>query len=404
MHHREEVNYEIPYTWDNTLKADRSNPSPLSPYLPSVLRGGEFEAVSGVMLTPPNSNVISAFPQDGPHPRWEEVPKTTIPPLTERLSHNIKQFATLGPGIGSVFIPLILLGLLFTAIRPTAREARRFGIPRSWWTMGVLVVPLASCFGSLSLKFNLRYVFHAAPTVFVLVGVAAAVLSHLVIRKGGWAWRSLAGLVTIGLGVSLSISLFIRAPLLSSPLNQRLIERAFFRLPPDARQLMGKGYRLVDQYVDQHVDDQTEIYDCTPIALGLYRPNDRRLIRPTNGSDRDKLCKHQLTKPASEKQRVLVVTSIPEFFGPDAVTPVHASAAGWTLLYGYDMHVPREVGAAEDLSQVGSGWIAVFTDKANTAQLGHSMLNGASPTTTAMAADSPTQPNRSAGRPQDGNP
>ena len=183
-----------------------------------------------------------------------------------------------------------------------------------------------------------------------------------------------------------------------------MLEGAFFRLPPDARQLMGKGYRLVSQFVDEHVSSETPIYDCTPIALGLYRPLDDRLIRPLNGSERDKLCKKQLATPSTETPRVLVLTSIPEFFGPDAVTPVHASAAGWTLLYGYDMHAPRELGDAGDTQQIGSGWIAVFTDSPNSAQLGHSMLNGESPTTAAMAEGAPTKPNRSAGAPQVGNP
>ena len=404
MHHREEVNYEIPYTWKETIRVDRSRPSPLSPYLPDSLRGGELEAASGVMLTPPNSNVIAAFPQDGPRPRWEEVPKTTIPPLKERLAHNIKQFATLGPGLGSVLVPLIGLGILGAAVRPSSREERWLGIPRTWWRMGVLMVPLASCFGSLSLKFNLRYVFHAAPTVFVLIGIAVAILSALAVRRGGLLWQLLSRLVALGIGLSLAISLFIRAPLLGGKLDQRMLENAFFRLPPDARQLMGKGYRLIGQFVDQHVSSETPIYDCTPIALGLYRPLDDRLIRPLNGSERDKLCKKQLATPSTDTPRVLVLTSIPEFFGPDAVTPVHATAAGWTLLYGYDMHAPRELGDATDTQQIGSGWIAVFTDSAEPEQLGHSMLGGESPTTAAMADGAPTKPNRSAGAPQAGNP
>ena len=127
MHHREEVNYEIPYTWEEAVKADRNNPSPLSPYLPDVLRGGEFEAVTGVMMTPPNQDVVSAFPQDGPLPRWEIVRATTIPPLPERLSHNIAQFATLGPGLGSVLVPLLGLGLAMVVLLPTAATAPQAG-------------------------------------------------------------------------------------------------------------------------------------------------------------------------------------------------------------------------------------------------------------------------------------
>ena len=84
--------------------------------------------------------------------------------------------------------------------------------------------------------------------------------------------------------------------------------------------------------------------------------------------------------------------------------PQHAASAGWTLLYGYDMSVPREVGNPEDVAAISSGWIAVFTDQPGEQPVGPSMLNGASPSTTALSADSPTNPNRNAGRPEAGNP
>ena len=404
MHHREEVNYEIPYEWEETTQPSLRSPSPLSPYLPDFLRGGEVEAASGVMLSPPNSNVVAAFPQDGPHPRWEVVRKTTIPPTAVRLSHNIKQASILAPGIGSILFPLAAIGWLWTVFTPATPVRRRFGLPAGWWKAGVLLVPIASCFGSLSLKFNLRYVFHAAPTLYVLVGVAAVGAAHIASRNSGPLWKLATKLCSITLGISMAVALFIRAPLIAGSLDENVVENAFFRLPPDSRQLMGKGYRLVGAYLDEHVQDDVPIYDCTPIAMGLYRPTDPRLIRPKNGSERDKLCKKQLSTAPASTARVLVLTSIPEFFGPDAVTPKHAAAAGWTLLYGYDMSVPRELGDPEDLSAIGSGWIAVFTDQASSEQLGQSMLNGASPNTTALTKDAPTNPNRNAGRPEAGNP
>jgi 4-amino-4-deoxy-L-arabinose transferase-like glycosyltransferase len=404
MHHREEVNYEIPYEWEETFTPDRRNPSPLSPYLPKFLRGGEIEATSGVMMSPPNSNVIAAFPQDGPAPRWEVVPKTTIPPLRERLSHNLKQAAILAPGLGSILAPLAGLGFLWTILLPASSLRRRWGLPHGWWRAAILLVPLASCFGSFSLKFNLRYIFHAAPTLFVLVGCAVGGAAALMSRRGGGLWQLSNRLVALALGLSVGIALFIRAPLIQKSLDERVLSSAFFRLPPDARQLMGKGYRLVSAYVDTHINADAELYDCTPIALGLYRPFDSRLIRPKNGSERDRLCKKQLATPASANPRFLVLTSIPEFSGPDAVTPVQAAAAGWTLLYGFDMHEPRELRDPGELSSIGSGWVAVFTDTPSPEQLGHSMLNGQTATTDAMVTGAPTRPNRTAGAPATGNP
>jgi len=404
MHHREEVNYEIPYVWEETTQPKLSSPSPLSPYLPDFLRGGEFEAASGVMLTPPNSDVVAAFPQDGPNPRWEIVRATTIPPTSVRLSHNIKQAATLAPGIGSILFPLVAIGWVWAVLIPATPSRRRWGLPAGWWRAGVLLIPIASCFGSLSLKFNLRYVFHSAPTLYVLVGLAAAGAAHITTRNSGALWRWAAKAAGVTLGISMGLALFIRAPLMPGSVTEQVMENAFFRLPPDSRQLMGKGYRLVSAYLEEHVDEGIPVYDCTPIAMGLYRPLDPRLIRPKNGSERDRLCKKQLSAPTATTPRVLVLTSIPEFFGPEAVMPQHAASAGWTLLYGYDMSVPRELGDPEDLSAIGSGWIAVFTDQPDAMRIAPSMLDGGSPSTTALSADSPTNPNRSAGRPEAGNP
>jgi hypothetical protein len=404
MHHREEVHYEIPYTWEETLKPDLASPSPISHLLPGFARGGEFEAIAAVMMAPPNSDVVAAFPQDGPTPRWALVQATTIPPLPVRLKHNIAQADTMAPGLNAILFPLAGAGFLLSVFAPAASTRRRFGIPHGWWKAGVLLLPLVSCFGSLSLKFNLRYVFHAIPTTLVLFAIFAAGLARLTSRHGGALWTLLSRTPAVLLCVSMGIALYIRAPLIGAPVDNTVLKQAFFRLPPDARQLMGKGYRLNAAYLDQHISADTEIYDCTPVAMSLYRPSDPRLIRPRNGSERDKLCQKQLDTAPSDIPRVVVVTSIPEFFGPDAVTPRHAARAGWTLLYGYDMHVPTELGSAEALSNIGSGWIAIFTDTPNDDQLGRSMLDGASPSTAAMDPNSPTNPRRSAGKPAAGNP
>ena len=355
-------------------------------------------------MSPPHSNVVAAFPQDGPKPRWEVVRATTIPPLPKRLAHNLKQAAVLAPGLGTVLVPLTLLGWLWTVAVPTARVKRRWGIPTGWWKAGVLLVPLASCFGSLSLKFNLRYVFHAAPTVYVLIACTGAVVVALFSRKGGAGWQLLHRFGVVAFGLAVGTALFIRAPLMAGPLDQTAMSQAFFRLPPDARQLMGKGYRLVGAYLEEHIDEGAQIHDCTPIAMGLYRPEDARLIRPKNGSERDKLCAAQLRSDPGTQPRYLVLTSIPEFFGPDAVTPQHAQSAGWTLLYGYDMQAPRELNGATAGPGIGPGWLAVYTDTPSESMMGHSMLNGASPSTDALKANAPTRPNRSAGAPAKGNP
>jgi hypothetical protein len=277
-------------------------------------------------------------------------------------------------------------------------------LPVGWWHAGLLAVPLFSCLGSLSLKFNFRYVFHSVPTTLVLVALASVGLVRLVLPRTQGIWTLLGRLLALGLCGSLGLALYIRAPLLHRPLDTEIIQQAFFRLPPDHRQLMGKGMDLVGQYVTEHVPDDAQIYDCTPIAMGLFIPEDPRLIRPKNGSERDRLCTTQAKTAAGEKPRVLIVTSIPEFFGPDVLTPAKARrGGGWTLAYGYDIHGPRELGQPEDWSRIGPGWIAVLVDTPDEL-VGLSMLEGAAPGIWVLEPGSPALPSTELGAPEAGNP
>ncbi len=411
MHHREEVHYEIPHTWEITKKPDPQYPSPISPYLPDALRWGEIEALATVILAPPDSDVMAAFPGDGPGRRWSHSPGTTIPPWPKRVSHNLAQADTLAPGVGSIFLPIaaigFLLALLGLGVRHPDRQATtrwtRY-LPRDWWQAGVLLIPLASCFGSLSLKFNFRYVFHFVPTTLVMVALGAFGASRLIVGDRGRIWSVAHTAVGLGICAAMSIALYIRAPLIGVGLDKNVVRQAFFRLPPDHRQLMGKGMDLVSRYVENQVPDGAQIYDCTPIALGLFRPEDTRLIRPKNGSERDKLCAAQLHRQPTDTPRVVVVTSIPEFFGPDAVTPAKVGAAsGWTLVYGYDIHDPRELMSADELKRMGPGWVAVFTDTPDQI-LPASQLDGQPAGIWALQAGSPAIQTGTVGAPELGNP
>jgi len=277
-------------------------------------------------------------------------------------------------------------------------------LPSGWWHAGLLVVPLLSCMGSLSLKFNFRYVFHFVPTTLALVALAGVGVVRLALPRAGGIWGVLSRLVALGLCLSMGIALYIRAPLLRRPLDEAIVRQAFFRLPPDHRQLMGKGMDLVSQYVTMHVPEGAKVYDCTPIALGLFIPEDPRLIRPKNGSERDRLCATQAKTPPGETPRVLVVTSIPEFFGPDVVTPSKVRRAGdWTLAYGYDIHTPRELGSPDDWSRQGPGWIAVMVDTPDET-VGSSMLDGAPPGIWVLEPGSPALPSGDVGAAEEGNP
>ncbi len=409
MHHREEVHYEIPYEWADPKKPDPAFPSPISGYLPEFLRWGEFEGVAATMLTGPDSHVMAAFPGDGPGRRWSHCPGTTIPPWGHRVSHNLQQADTLAPGLGALLFPLAGLGFVLTLLgrlrdSMEPRRGWRAILGPSWWHAGLLLVPLFSCMGSLSLKFNFRYVFHFVPTTLVLVALAAVGLGRLALPRAGGVWTVLTRLVALGLCLSMAIALYIRAPLLRVGLDETILRQAFFRLPPDHRQLMGKGMDLVSQYITQHAPEGAEIYDCTPISLGLFIPEDSRLIRPKNGSERDRLCANQAKTVPGDTPRVLVVTSIPEFFGPDVVTPAKVRRAGdWTLAYGYDIHGPRELGSPEDWSKQGPGWIAVMVDTPDET-VGTSMLDGEPPGIWVLEPGSPALPSGDVGAPEAGNP
>jgi hypothetical protein len=411
MHHREEVHYEIPYTRAHIDKPDPAFPSPISRYLPDALRWGEVEALATVILAPPDSDVMAAFPGDGPGRRWAHCPGTSIPPWSERVGHNLQQADELAPGVGSILFPLAGLGWMFALLglgvrHPTRGERFRWrtALPSSWWHVGVLLVPLASCFGSLSLKFNFRYVFHFVPTTLVMVAIGCLGLSRILIGHRGRLWQLAHTIVGMGICAGMAVALFIRAPLLGVGLDANVVKKAFFRLPPDHRQLMGKGMDLVSQFVTNDVPKDARVFDCTPIALGLFIPEDRRLIRPKNGSERDKLCKAQLSTEPGERPRVLVVTSIPEFFGPDAVTPAKVGAVeGWTLVYGYDIHDPRELLSDDDLARMGPGWLAVFTDSPERIAAA-SQLDGEPAGIWVLEPGSPALPRGTVGAPKAGNP
>jgi len=409
MHHREEVHYEIPYEWAEIKEPDPALPSPISQYLPDALRWGEIEGVASTMLTGPDSDVMAAFPGDGPGRRWSLCPGTSIPPWGVRVSHNLAQADTLAPGLGALLFPLAGVGFLL-ALTGRVRDRLdplggwRAALPSGWWHAGLLLVPLLSSLGSLSLKFNFRYVFHFVPTTLALVALAAVGLCRLALPRTGGLWTGLSRLVALGLCLSMAVALYIRAPLIRVPLSEGIVRQAFFRLPPDHRQLMGKGMDLVSQYVSEHVPENAEVYDCTPIALGFWIPEDPRLIRPKNGSERDRLCLNQAKTAPGELPRVLVVTSIPEFFGPDVVTPAKVRrAGGWTLAYGYDIHGPRELGSPKDWSTMGPGWIAVMVDTPNE-NMGASMLDGAPAGIWVLEEGSPALPSGDVGAPEAGNP
>ena len=134
-------------------------------------------------------------------------PGHTIPPTPVRLSHNIKQAATLAPGIGSILFPLVAVGWLWALVIPSAPSRRRFRIP-----------PLVACRCiAHTHRFLLRFteprstsgMFFTQPTLYVLVGLAAAGAAHLATKQ----WRHLAYLKTgaMALGLSMGIALFIRA-------------------------------------------------------------------------------------------------------------------------------------------------------------------------------------------------
>ena len=77
-------------------------------------------------------------------------------------------------------------------------------LPLNWWHTGVLLVPLVSCLGSLSLKFNFRYVFHFLPATLVLVAIGAIGAARLIGGGRGQLWAG--GRTVVGLGICLAMA------------------------------------------------------------------------------------------------------------------------------------------------------------------------------------------------------
>ncbi len=165
-HHREEVHQDIPYQWRETVSRPLDSPSVLSPWLPGFLRGGELEALAAVLLAPADADVV-VFPRQasgGGRGAPHVLSGTTIPPLEVRVARNLEGLVQFLPENRIVLLMLLGLGIL-GALVPLPR-----GLPPCRRGAGwVLVAALVSVWGSLSLKFHIRYLLQALPAASILV-------------------------------------------------------------------------------------------------------------------------------------------------------------------------------------------------------------------------------------------
>ncbi len=341
-HHREEVHQDMPYPWTHTVTPPLDAPSPLSPWLPSFLRGGELEALSGALLAPADSEVV-LFRKQGTGTRVAStpvlLPGTTIPPLGVRLSNNIKALQQFLPENVLLLASLLALGLL-GAILPLPR-----GLPPKRAAAGwVLLAALLSVWGSLSLKFHIRYLLQALPVVSILIVHAVQIVARQWTgRSPGWV-RGITGALVAWLIASLAASLFCHSTRtwLDSPARLARLPQCLGIHDQENNIVQAWAVMRTAAWIDAHVPLDASVLDCSPIPVWHYLPGDPRFVRPVVDGQRFKACQRFIARVNAgerpERETYIVVSDVPEYRGPD--TPYSHQLLShpdrWTMAFGFN--------------------------------------------------------------------
>lgn len=327
VNQREELHREIPYTWAATATPDPTRPSPLSPWLPDGLRGGDLEAALSALTTPPDSDVLRLRTEGG-RATWSVVPRTSVAPLEVRLRFNLDQLRNAVGRFRSTGLLLLGLGLLGLLLPGGALDRRRRAVALA------VAAALVSAVAPLGFKFILRYVVHLAPVGIVLAVGGTDRLVRLLAGAGlpGATARTLlaGGWLLLAHGSWNGDAAAWLDPRLPFP-------------PPSARAPDDPGgyaraTRRMVQWLAAHPGGGP-VDDCAPMPLWIFLPDDQRLTW-SRGS---RHCVQRAARP--EAGRRILVSGHREFRGPAHPDPVTLARAGWVVVWGWDGARDVEIGA-----------------------------------------------------------
>ena len=316
--HRFEVNHGLRYQWPQVKKPNPSEPSPVSKWLPSFLKGGEFEALLAVTTTPPDSDVI-VFEPTGPDPHAPLRPRimkeTSIPPTAVRLKHNLKAMEPEFRQTWPMLMALLGFGVSILVI-PFPRST--LGIPRlgGWLVAAVL----ASLFGTLSLKYNIRYVAFAIPAAAICLVVGIAIPARQWTRFQG-TWRIATDIVITWFTLSVALMIFTQSgsAYLSRGISWKRLASYLHtpRLHPRIQQ--AEGYLMVADWLRDNLTPDDRIVDCSPIPVWVYLAGDPRLVPFEGGeSPRQERCLRLLAEGHVPTHVYIVISNVMEYRTPQS--------------------------------------------------------------------------------------
>jgi hypothetical protein len=270
--HREEVHREMKYPLPGTRAANGERPSPISPWLPELLRGSEIEQIAAVALTPADQNVIvwdDHLGHDKAVPR--EKPNTSIPPLSFRIGRNLEDLHGRLGGEGTTMALFLTLGTAAAALVSRYRRSV---------AAGALFVMLAMAIPPVTLKMHVRYVLCAAPAFAVLTTIGLREVARAALPAAprvAAAWACFAGAL-------LALRLWIpEVPARAHTLEAGASIPGLGSLSSELDVNDDGSYRAAAEWAAAHFPEPGAaavlIASCTPIPLWYYREDSPAFLR-----------------------------------------------------------------------------------------------------------------------------
>lgn len=342
----------MPYSWPAPLTPDLTSPSPLSPWLPPFLKGGEVEALASALLAPAHSPVI-AF--RGEPVRLEIVPNSTIPPLSHRLRANLAficNFEQVRDTWDAYWLLVVMGGIAFVGLLPRGASPRRWGVA----LILLSLLPLAS---QVVVLFQLRWALWSVPLLAILMANAIQVMGDLCLGPASRPWSIMRQGLVAWMALSLALTLLSgkREVWLSPDFRWASVTEALAVQPHDVHVPQGLAELRAAQWIRANAPPDATIYDATGTVCFLLS-HDRRFVG--RAPDFHRLCRDLVAAPPPRGPTLLVAGSgFPWKASAPHAREAFARRDLWTPLYAIRWKPQRECDV-EKMSALPDATLVIF--------------------------------------------